>query len=129
MVARIRVVRIVEVVAVYDPVGDAVAVIVGAEERVVEIDAGVDDHRGKTAAVDTGEARVGPEIVDIDQGPRLRRLRLNVTKDRAVTPVLNVDEVGAGAGNRQHQRRSAKSVFTYQVRLHGLGKPGGHGTL
>jgi hypothetical protein len=71
-VARIRIVAAGEVVRIDDAVGDAVVVGVRSEERVLEIDAGIDDDDGLAATVDAGEAGIGAELIQADQ----RRVRL-----------------------------------------------------
>ena len=56
-----------EVVLVDDPVGDAVQVQVGPENRMVGVDAGVNDHRAVALAAEGREAGIGEELIQIDQ--------------------------------------------------------------
>ena len=51
-----------------DAVGHAVTVTVRTEERMVHVDACVQDRHGETAAVDPRESRIGPEQVHVVLG-------------------------------------------------------------
>src|SRR5829696_6871553 len=64
-----------KVILEYDSIGDAVAIAVGSEGRMVEVGASVDDDDAIAAAVDAREARVGAHIVEPDQARRLRGLQ------------------------------------------------------
>ena len=68
-----------EVVGIDDAVGDAVVVGIRSEERMVEIDPGVENDDGLPLPVDAGEPQVGAKLIEMDQRSVLLGKRLDGT--------------------------------------------------
>src|SRR5262249_40246324 len=66
-VGRIRIVTAGKIVGEYDPICDAVAVCIGSEKGMVQIDAGIDDDNRLIATINTGETGICPKLIQTDQ--------------------------------------------------------------
>jgi hypothetical protein len=51
----------------HDPVVDAVAVCIGSEKGMVQIDAGIDDDNRLVASINPGETGICPKLIQVDQ--------------------------------------------------------------
>jgi hypothetical protein len=66
-VGRIRIVGAGKVVGEHDPVVDAVAVCIGSEKGMVQIDPGIDDDNRLVASINPGETGICPKLIQVDQ--------------------------------------------------------------
>lgn len=56
-----------KIILINNAVGDTVAVGIRPEEGVIQINAGIQNHRRKTAAIDAGKAGIVAELIQTDQ--------------------------------------------------------------
>ena len=66
-----------KIVLVDDTICHTIAVRIGPEEGMVDIDAGIENDGRITTSVNSVEPRVGPKVIDIDQGPGFVDQRLS----------------------------------------------------
>ncbi len=115
-------VAIGEVPLIDDTVGHTVAVGVGAEEAVVEVDAGVDHHRADAAAIQIGETGVVAVVVEVGQAHR-QGIALNLVRAEAAEhEFCRQFEQGFGAGEGQAGAAGADGgIGLHPAGLHDFG--------